>query len=126
MYSRLWSCTERPTLEVSCSAMIDCCFLPQLSKKGCLGLSFEVGVSSPRQLDQGRSLRCTAASSQSYSVFRGERRLPFVCNYWQLTHQRYTALRSWLDLLRHKKHRVIGTSLSSSSGVFPHKNKYNL
>ena len=33
-------------------------------------------------------------------------------NYWQLTHQRYTALRSGLDLPRHKKHRVIGTNLS--------------
>src|SRR5215467_10875270 len=32
-------------------------------------------------------------------------------NYWQLTHQRYTALRSGLDLPRHKKHRVIGTNL---------------
>src|SRR5215470_6826040 len=35
-------------------------------------------------------------------------------NYWQLTHQRYTALRSGLDLPRHKKHRVIGTNLSFS------------
>ena len=35
-------------------------------------------------------------------------------NYWQLTHQRYTALRSGLDLPPHKKHRVIGTNLSSS------------
>src|SRR5215813_9612162 len=32
-------------------------------------------------------------------------------NYWQLTYQRYTALRSGLDLPRHKKHRVIGTNL---------------